>query len=332
MAADLKRFQKSAAADTNPWKVTGFRRHIATALKVAHLTQLVALAVVFLGQASISAAEPLRISPRPGSEAAGLNVSHPDLPGNVFDFRACEAVLDGNRDFGLFQVKLALPGATARPAWATNSGVHSYQWRYPEGVEVRFTAKPEHNQVAVTYTILNHTAMPMERVHLHTCVTTTEAPAFFPRLTPRTESQLPRNSTDKDYSELLTRLFVWSGGRALRLDATEHARREAHLSLIPRSEPPIQWAWWVNSTNTFDEPLIALASHDGQWTAALWFKRAAWASANVGDDRACFHLFPLFGRIEPGGSATVKGDFWLVRGRPEDLRRRIHQSPPAALK
>jgi len=36
-----------------------------------------------------------------------LNVSHSDLPGNIFDFRTCEAVLDGNRDFGLFWVKLA---------------------------------------------------------------------------------------------------------------------------------------------------------------------------------------------------------------------------------
>jgi hypothetical protein len=73
--------------------------------------------------------------------------------------------------------------------------------------------------------------------------------------------------------------------------------------------------------NTFDEPLIALASRDGQWTAGLWFERAAWASANAGDDRACFHLFPLFGRIEPGASATVRGAFHLRRGSPEELRR-----------
>jgi hypothetical protein len=299
----------------------------------AHLNPFVCLAFVSICFADVSAEEPLRVSPRSASQAAGLNVAHPELPGNVFDFRTCEAVLDGNRDFGLFRVNLALPGLAAGPAWFTNNGGFGYQWRYPEGVEVRFTAQPETDRVVLSYTILNHTATPLERVHLHTCVTTTEAPAFFPPLTPRgVASTLPVNSTDKDYTELLTRLFVWSDGRALRLDGTEHARREVHLSLMPRGEPPIQWAWWINATNTFDEPLIALQSYDGRWTAGLSFERAAWASANTGDDRACFHLFPAFGRIEPGGSATTQGAFWLLRGSPEELRRQIQQNRTSLLK
>jgi hypothetical protein len=33
----------------------------------------------------------LNESPRPGSEAAGLNISHPVLPGNSFDFRTCQS-------------------------------------------------------------------------------------------------------------------------------------------------------------------------------------------------------------------------------------------------
>jgi len=155
-------------------------------------------AALVLWVASGCGDEPLLISPRPNNEAAGLNVSHPVLPGNIFDFRTCEAVLDG----------------------------------------------------------------------------------------------IP-----------------------------EHRRRQVHVSLRPQGEAPIQWAWWVNSTNTFDEPLFALASRDGQWTAGLWFERAVWASSNAGDDRACFHLFPLFGRIEPGASATVRGAFDLQRGSPEELRK-----------
>jgi hypothetical protein len=103
---------------------------------------------------------------------------------------------------------------------------------------------------------------------------------------------------------------------------------EPHLSLMPEGLAPIQWAWWTNSAKTFDEPLIALASHDLQWTTALWFERAAWASANAGDNRACFHLFPLFGRIKPGGSATVRGAFYLLRGSPSNL----HQARPWAAK
>jgi hypothetical protein len=267
--------------------------------------------------------EPLRISPRPDSEAAGLNVSHPDLPENIFDFRTCEAVLDGNHDFGLFRLKLALPGAPGGAAWSANDGSLRYAWTYPEGITVQFRASPETGRVALAYTVVNRTAAPLERVHLHTCVTTTEAPRFFPRLTPRLESQLPANSQDKDYTELFTRLFLWKSGQPFKLDQTEHRRQQVHLSLMPQGQAPIQWAWWINSTNTFDEPLIALASRDGQWTAGLWFERAVWASSNAGDDRACFHLFPLFGRIEPGASATVRGAFHLQRGSPEELRKRV---------
>ncbi len=62
-------------------------------------------------------------------------------------------------------------------------------------------------------------------------------------------------------------------------------------------------------------------SHGRQWTAALWFERAVWASANAGDSRACFPPFPLFGRIAPGGSVTVRGDFCLLHGRPAELPR-----------
>ena len=46
------------------------------------------------------------ISIRPGSEAGGLNVRSPHCPGDVFDFRTCEGVVVGSKDFGLFQVKL----------------------------------------------------------------------------------------------------------------------------------------------------------------------------------------------------------------------------------
>jgi len=154
----------------------------------------------------------LHVSPRPGSEAGGLNVSHPALAGNVLDFRTCEAVLDGNRDFGLFRVKLAPPNAASQSAWSTNSGSCRYEWTYPEGITVRFQAVPRAESVELAYTVVNHTTAPLKQVHLHTCVTTTESPVFFPQLTTGRESQLPPDMRDKDYTELLMRLFVWSGG------------------------------------------------------------------------------------------------------------------------
>lgn len=293
------------------------------ALEIMLLVKALCRAALVFWVVAAVASEPLQISPRPNSEAGGLNISHPDLPGNTFDFRTCETVLDGNRDFGLFRVKLALPGAQGKPAWNTNDGSFRYEWTYPEGIVVRFQATALAGRVALVYTMVNRTAAPLEQVHLHTCVTTTEAPLFFPRLTTRLESQLPVDTQYQDYTELFSRLFVWKRGQAFPFDTTEHRRREVHLSLMPDGLAPIQWAWWVNSTNTFDEPLIALAGRDSQWTAALWFERAAWASANAGDSRACFHLFPLLGRIEPGHSATVRGAFYLLRGSPAELRRKV---------
>jgi hypothetical protein len=274
----------------------------------------------------------LSIAPRSDSEAAGLDIQHPGLPGNVFDLRTCEAVLDGNRDFGLFRVKLGLPGSNRASSWSAHGGGFHYEWTYPEGIVVRCRATPGRNRVSLDYTLVNRTSKPLARAHLHTCVTTSGAEAFFPVLTPPGRSLFPPESRAKDYTELFTRLRVWSRGAPLRLDSTEYGRRQAHLSLMPANESRIEWAWWVNSTNTFDEPLIALASRDGHWTAGLWFERAAWASANAGDERACFHLFPAFGRIESGSSATVRGVFFFLNGDPEELRRRARdasiQPPP----
>jgi hypothetical protein len=48
----------------------------------------------------------LEISIRPGTLAGGLNIRSPYCPGDVFDFRTCEGVVVGSKDFGLFQVKL----------------------------------------------------------------------------------------------------------------------------------------------------------------------------------------------------------------------------------
>ncbi len=44
----------------------------------------------------------LQVSIREGSHAGSLNVSEASLPGDLFDFRTLEGVLDGDQDFGLF--------------------------------------------------------------------------------------------------------------------------------------------------------------------------------------------------------------------------------------
>jgi hypothetical protein len=88
-------------------------------------------------------------------------------------------------------------------------------------------------------------------------------------------------------------------------------------------EAPVKWGWWVNAPETFDFPLIVARSRDGRGLVGLAFGQAIWASSNVGDNRACFHLFPSFGRIEQGGSAVVRGRFYVGRGSLEKLKTRV---------
>ncbi len=271
---------------------------------------------------SPTAAETLTVVPRSQSDVAGLSISHPRLPGNTLVFGTCEAVLDGNQDFGLFQVKLALPPTDNSPAWHIDGGTMSYKWRYPAGIEVSFRGQPQDDALHCTYVITNSGQQVLERVHLHTCVTTTEAPAFFPAANQAVNTNaelLP----SVDYTELYERVFLWSNGKPFRFAESEYGRKEMHVAFMRSRASPIQWAWWVNSKRTFDTPLIAVASRDGRFTTALWFESAIWASCNVGDERACFHLFPFFGRLLPGQSATVKGKLALAAATPAEIYQRV---------
>jgi hypothetical protein len=110
------------------------------AARLIHLIGWMALAAKAV---ALDAPELWRVFARPDSQAAGLNVSHPDLPGNTFDFRTCETMLDGNRDFGLFLVKLAPPGIAKGPAWSTNAGRLSYEWTYPPGITEHSRRQPD---------------------------------------------------------------------------------------------------------------------------------------------------------------------------------------------
>ena len=91
----------------------------------------------------------------------------------------------------------------------------------------------------------------------------------------------------------------------------------------------MNWAWWVNGPETFDVPLIAVASKDGRFTAGLGFQDGLWATVNASDDRACFHLFPHFGALKPGQSATVEGRFYLLKGTPKDMLTKFQKDFPA---
>jgi hypothetical protein len=260
----------------------------------------------------------LRVAPRADSTAGGLNVRSPLRPGDVFDFRSCEGVIYGDKSTPLFQVKVSDNPAAAGVHWTVRDDIYSYEWKYAERIEVRFAATAEKNSLKLRYTVTNNSPTLLPRVILHTCVPTTEAPSFFPPLQEHPGADHDgKPAKFAAYLDLNERVFLWSKGKRFAFSETERGKDEVHLAFTRQGMPPIEWAWWKNGKETFDVPLIAVASKDGQFTAALGFRDGVWASCNTGDDRACFHLFPHFGTLKPGESATVEGRFYLLPGGPD---------------
>jgi hypothetical protein len=157
----------------------------------------------------------------------------------------------------------------------------------------------------------------LERVQIHTCITTTATPSFFPSASAPTAN--PAENGLPAYAELYHRLFLWNESSPFSFASVPEAREQEHLAFMLENEPPVQWAWWVNAEKTFDFPLIAAQSHDGKTVIAVCFEKAIWASSNVGDDRACFHLFPFFERIEPGQKAQIQGKLYILQTDLESL-------------
>lgn len=276
----------------------------------------------------------LQVSIREGSRAASLNISEASLPGDLFDFRTLEGVLDGDKDFGLFAVHLTASD------WRVNNNSYSYRWSYATGIVVDFLAVNEWDRLALTYTVTNYGSSALERVHIHPCLPTTEAPSFRPEKDARSFDDAPVTFYDRrerrrlpcaeTYFALYDRIKVWRDETAMRFSETAKGRSEVHLAIMKQGEPPINWAWWNNTPEYFDDPIIVVESKAGDAVVALGFERAIWASANVGDNRACFHLFPSFGRIEVGQSSTTSGALYLGRGTTEEVRARFLEEFPQA--
>lgn len=273
--------------------------------------------------------EVLRVSIRKDSTAGGLNVSSPLLPDNIFPFLSCEAVVYGDgQSTPLFEVKLSEKPDVSEPHWVIKDGSYAYLWTYAEGIRVEFSASPADGALKLRYTLTNVSGEEFKRVILHTCIPTTEAPLFFPGFT---ESPVHEPGKTGNYMGFYDRTFLWSQGQAFTVGQTQNGKSEIHLSFTRAGEPPVEWAWWRNGPETFDLPFIAVQSRDGGFTAALGFEAAEWASCNGGDDRACFHLFPLFGDLKPGQSGTVEGYFYLMPGTSEEALARFTKDMPAAM-
>ena len=288
--------------------------------KTASLAKGLGIGIAALWLPFGACAAELEIAIRPGSEAGGLNVRSPHSPGDVFDFRTCEGVVVGSTDFGLVQVKLPSHFGDGHKSWQRDGKTWSYAWPYAQGVTVHIAVEPDGDSLKLNYTLQNTGSNALDAVLLHTCIPTTEAPGFFPSPTVR--------NAQTNWSELYDRLHVWWGDRCFTFAETKLAASEPHLSLMRKGATPVRWGWWVNSPETFDVPIVALTSRDGRKTVALAFEQAVWASSNTGDDRACFHLFPWFGRIEPGQSASVRGRLYVLKGGPNDVLKRFRLDFP----
>ncbi len=271
---------------------------------------------VATGQSPTPAAastKPFVLTPKDG--AALLVLTTDRLPGERLRFITCEAVLDGNNDFGVNQLKLE-SSKWLREGVAPDE-VHSFTWTFEPGVELKFSAKPDADGVDLKYVVTNRTKKTLERVLVHPCFQSIGSPSFFPGTAAQAADDASGRKARtgiRDYSALHDRLFLWSEGEPFAFATSQLAKHERHLAFLARGEKEIAWGWWQNDSRRFDEPWIALQSKDKQKVLGLTFERAAWASANTGDGRACFHLFGTVGKLAPEARGEVKGRIWLVDG------------------
>lgn len=216
----------------------------------------------------------LNVAPITSSAAGGLNVQNPLCPKDLFDFRSCECVLYASSSTPLFQVKVSTDPAAPGPHWTRRESTFSYEWTYAEGLQVGFSATPAKNSLRLHYTITNRSQKVLPRVLVHTCVPTTGTPSFFP--TPAEHTVIAADGKPVKtiaYLSLYERVFLWSAGKRFAFSETAKGKDEIHLAFMRQGMPPIQWAWWKNGQETFDVPLIAVASKDGRFTAAIGFPK-----------------------------------------------------------
>ena len=261
------------------------------------------------------------------SSSGGLSVSNSLLPGNVLSYLSCEGVLFGEPTTAtpLFGLRISPDPNAPGAHWTVADNTYSYTWNYDEGIKLDFAGTVAENGIRLRYTLTNTTQKTLKHVSLHTCIPTTDAPAFF---SGETKSLSEGKGRVGRYMGLYNRTYLWSKGRSFNFAKTKLGQEEIHLSFMREGRTPIDWEWWINGPETFDYPFIAVQSNDGKFTTALGFEAAEWASCNAGDERACYHLFPLFGDLEPGQSATIRGFFYLTPGTPEDALSQFKKDYP----
>ena len=295
------------------------------------ITVLPLTVAILIGVATLSVAQAqqstIEVTIQENTSSGGLNVSNSLLPDNILSYLSCEGILFGEPTTAtpLFALEISLDPDASGSHWSVADDTYSYSWDYEEGIKLDFAGTVASSGLQLSYTLTNTTQETLKRVLLHTCIPTSDAPAFFPG---ETKSASEGRGRVGRYMGFYNRTYLWSKGQSFIMAKTELGEEEIHLSFMREGRSPLKWEWWINGPETFDYPFIAVQSKDGKFTTALGFESSEWASCNAGDERACFHLFPHFGDLEPGESSTVRGFFYLIEGAPEDALSQFKQDFP----
>lgn len=277
--------------------------------------------------ASCRSALPARLgmAPAPHLQASALEFWRLDRPQERLLWISCEALLDGNRDFGLYAI------APKASDWREVDGAWSYRYRTEPGLLLEFTARVAGDALEWNYRLENHTTETLEDAHLHPCLSTQGAPSFYPG--DAIQAQRDRvgraaRAGKQDYRELWQRVWLYTRESRFALESCAAARDSQRLALVPQGSAPLTWSWWQSSPERFAAPWMVIEDHERQQVLALAFERVRWASSNASDARACVHLFPHYGRLAPGESKQVRGRLLWTAGTSASIRSRLEQDFP----
>jgi hypothetical protein len=149
------------------------------------------------------------------------------------------------------------------------------------------------------------------------------------------------------YDPSMKRTFVEVGGGPVPMSQTDVAGSLGGVMptyFLKGTPPERRWIsegarayGWSISKTEIDSPLVAVTSQDGAWTTGEWFWPCSRVTGNYKKPyHGCIHSEPAFGTLAPGGSATVVGRLYLMRGSlgtvwsrmAADFRRMQKQAQP----
>jgi hypothetical protein len=250
----------------------------------------------------------------PHQQSTGLYVLHRDNPDNAVRWLMPESV-SGLWGFELVRTWYSVPGARweARP-----EGSFVQEHRVPGVGAWRAEIEIGDEHVEARLTVHNERSFAVEHVTSCPCWEFRNAPDLY--------------GSDPGV-EALSRAWIKSGGRLVRLSETDRRRtQDGVLPVYPLRDAagPPGWAQrvgdgygWGLSDTVADLGFIGLESTDGRLSTGTAWDRAYSVSFNTKPPwHGCIHSHPYLGTIPAGGSLSIRGRAWIIAGGMEELYRR----------